>query len=119
MTKLRKGHNSETTGLVEKMKKTGPLIFHVYATIQCQDANISGSSVSHLQKRVTDERTDRQVQTNLPPQLLRGWGHKNKKGKKVIQVKVSHSLATVGAMRLETPFILGTAYERRSISLFC
>ena len=24
-----------------------------------------------------DGRTDRQAQTNMPPQLLRSWGHKN------------------------------------------
>ena len=52
--------------------------------IKFQDSSVRGSLVSQLPKSVTDRQTDRrtdgqtdgQAQTNMPPQLLRSWGHK-------------------------------------------
>ena len=51
--------------------------------IKFQDSSISGSRVSQLPSITnrqmdgqTDGRTDGQAQTNMPPQLLRSWGHK-------------------------------------------
>ena len=53
--------------------------------IKFQVPSSSGSLVLQPTKGVTDRRTDGQTvrqtdgqaQTNLPPQLLRSWGHKN------------------------------------------
>ena len=97
--------------------------------IKFQDSSIRGSWVSQLPKSVTDRQMDRrtdgqtdgQAQTNMPPQLLRSWGHKNGthlllgwQGEfsscQVKKVKVSHSLIAVGAVGVRVPLYLGHSW---------
>ena len=64
--------------------------------IKFQDSSIRGSWVSQLPNSVTDRQRDRRTdgqtdepaQTNMPPQLLRGWGHK--------KIKMSSAAIFVG-----------------------
>ena len=82
----KKGHNSRMTRLVEEKKNLGPLIFHVHATYIISRFKhkrfLSFSAANELRtdgqkEGRTDRQTDGQAQTNMPPQLLRSWGHKN------------------------------------------
>ena len=71
----------------DRKKNTCSLIFCTDAIYKFfQVPSSSGSLVLQPTKGVTDRRmdghmdrrTDGQAQTNMPPQLLRGWGHKKK-----------------------------------------
>ena len=72
-----------------RKKNTGPLIFHVHATYiisrfqHKRFLSFSAANELRTDRRtdgrtdgLTDRRTDGQAQTNMPPQLLRSWGHK-------------------------------------------
>ena len=76
MTESKKGHNFAIQGPTEK-KICVRLFFVQMLYIKFQVPSSSGSLVLQPTKGVTDRRTDRQAQTNMPPQLLRRWGHKN------------------------------------------
>ena len=77
MTELKKGHNFAIQGPTEKKKIRVRLFFVLMLYIKFQVPSSSGSLVLQPTKGVTDRRTDRQAQTNMPPQLLQSWGHKN------------------------------------------
>ena len=59
-----------------------PLIFHVHATYKISRflhkrfLSFSPAKYYGQTDGRTDGRTDGQAQTNMPPQLLRSWGHK-------------------------------------------
>ena len=64
-------NSSPCTSYRRAKKNTGPLIFMLVRYIKFQDPTI---------KCVTDGRTDWRTgedRTNMPPQFLRSWGHKN------------------------------------------
>ena len=86
MTVSKKGHNIAIHWPTEKKIRVR-LIFVLMLYIKFQVP--SGSLVLQPTKGVTDRRTDGrtdgqmvrwtdgQAQINMPPQLLRSWGHKN------------------------------------------
>ena len=73
----KKGHNSATKSPTEKKNNTGPLIFLYLFHIS--NFKILSLTVLDKMQSVTHVRThgwtDGQDQTNMPPQLLRNWGH--------------------------------------------
>ena len=78
----KRGITPEPQGWWRKKKIRVRLFFMYMPHIKFQDSSISGSWVSQLPSitdRQTDGQTDGQAQTNMPPQLLRSWGHKNKR----------------------------------------
>ena len=84
MTESKKGHNFAIQGPTEKKIRVR-LFFVLMLYMKFQVPSSSGSLVLQPTKGVTDRRTDGQTdrrteghaQTNMPPQLLRSWGHKN------------------------------------------
>ena len=78
-TQSKNGHNSRRTRLAEEKKNMGLLIFHVHATYKISRFKHKGFLSFSAAKKCygqTDGQMDRQAQTNMPPQLLRSWGHK-------------------------------------------
>ena len=75
MTESKKGHNFAIQGPTEKKIRIC-LSFVLMLYMKVQVPSSSGSLVLQPTKGVTDRRTDGQAQTNMPPQLLRSWGHK-------------------------------------------
>ena len=75
MTESKKGHNFAIQGPTEKIIHIR-LFFVLMLYIKFQVPSSCGSLVLQPTKGVTDRRTDGQAQTNMPPQLLRSWGHK-------------------------------------------
>ena len=84
MTESKKGHNFAIQGPTEKKIRVR-LFFVLMLYIRFQVPSSNGSLVLQPTKGVTDRRTDGQTvrrtdgqaQTNMPPQVLRSWGHKN------------------------------------------
>ena len=75
MAESKKGHNFAIQGPTEKKIRV-PLFFVLMLYIKFQIPSSSGSLVLHPIKGVTDGRTG---PNQYAPQLLRSWGHKNKK----------------------------------------
>ena len=83
MTESKKGHNFAIQGPTEKKIRVR-LYFVLMLYIKFQVPSSSSFLVLQPTKGVTDRqtdgqtvrRTDGQAQTNMPPQLLRSWGHK-------------------------------------------
>ena len=65
-----------------KRKMRVRLFFVLMLYIKFQVPSPSASLVLQPTKSVMDRWTDGQAQTNMPPQLLRSWGHNYKKRKK-------------------------------------
>ena len=76
MAESKKGHSFAIQGPTEKKIRLR-LFFVLMLYIKFQVPSSSGSLVLQPTKGVTDRRTNGQAQTNMPPQLLRSWGHKN------------------------------------------
>ena len=79
MAESKKGHNFAIQGPTEKKIRVR-LFFVLMLYIKFQVPSSSGSLVLQPTKGITDRRTDGQTdrpKTNMPPQLLRSWGHKN------------------------------------------
>ena len=82
MAESKKGHNFAIQGPTEKKYVFAFFVLMLY--IKFQVPSSIGSLVSPPTKGVTDRRTDGQTdgqtdgraQINMPPQLLRSWGHK-------------------------------------------
>ena len=74
MKYFEKGNNSAMTNRIDKKKSMGLLNFILYPHTKYQGLISNGSWPC---ASVTDRRTDRQAQTNVPPQLLRSLGHNN------------------------------------------
>ena len=72
---LKKGHNSATTNLTEKKRKYGSAYFFIH--IQYIKFQNPISNRYWLYAKPKAPRTDGQAQTNMHPQLLWSWGHKN------------------------------------------
>ena len=70
------------TSPTEKTKNTGQLIFYPYSYFLCLfhilNFKILTLTILDRMQSVTDTCTHGQSQTNMPPQLLQSWGHKNK-----------------------------------------
>ena len=76
LAESKKGHNFAIQGPTEKENTRLLILFVLMLYIKIQVPSSSGSLVLQPTKGVTDRRTNRQVQTNMPPQLLRSWGIK-------------------------------------------
>ena len=96
MTESKKGHNFAIQGPTVK-KNTCSLIFCTDAIYKISSSWLKRFSSFTTNKRrngqtdgrtdgrtdgQTVRRTDGQAQTNMPPQLLRSWGHNKKKNRK-------------------------------------
>ena len=75
MAESKKGHNFAIQEPTEKKIRVR-LFFVLMLYTKFQVPSSSGFLVLQPTKGVTDRRTDGQAQTNMPPQLLRSWGHK-------------------------------------------
>ena len=74
-------------------KNTGPLIFHVYVIHKISRFYHKGFLSFSAAKKCygqTDGQTDGQAQTNMPPQLLRSWGHKQKIFENRFECEICH-----------------------------
>ena len=75
MTESKKGLNFAIQGPTEKKIRVR-LFFVLMLYIKFQVP--SSSFTTNIRRNgQTDGRTDGQAQTNMPPQLVRSWGHKN------------------------------------------
>ena len=72
---VEKRHNSRSTRPVEEKKYVS-----TYFSCTCHIYNFKILAEAVLEflscQSITDRRTDGEAQTNMPPQLLRSWGHK-------------------------------------------